>query len=107
MKLILGATLLVAVNFNLFGQASPHSLGRLDSLYNLHFQLTSVIQHKNAIHAPYTGLNSLTPEKENAMTLTTTIFFGVKLWKNAAFYINPEIAGGSGISSARGIAGFT
>jgi hypothetical protein len=35
------------------------------------------------------------------------LFLGRKLWKNATLYFNPEIAGGSGISSAKGIAGFT
>jgi high affinity Mn2+ porin len=82
-----------------------------DSLQNLntnfHFQLTTVTQHKYSIHMPYTGENSLTGPSENATTLTATIFWGMKLWKNAAVYINPEVAGGSGISSARGIAGFT
>jgi high affinity Mn2+ porin len=82
-----------------------------DSLQNLntnfHFQLTTVTQHKYSIHMPYTGDNSLTGPSENATTLTATIFWGMKLWKNAAVYINPEIAGGSGISSAHGIAGFT
>jgi high affinity Mn2+ porin len=49
----------------------------------------------------------LTGPAENATTLTSTIFLGVRLWKNASFYINPEIAGGSGISGAHGIADFT
>ncbi len=82
-----------------------------DSLQNLntnfHFQLTTVTQHKFEISAPYTGSNSLIGPAESATTLTSTIFWGHKLWKNAAIYINPEIAGGSGISSAHGIAGFT
>lgn len=74
---------------------------------NFHFQLTTVTQHKFAMHAPYTGANSLTGNKEDASTLTATIFWGQKLWKNAAVYINPEVAGGSGVSGAHGIAGFT
>jgi high affinity Mn2+ porin len=82
-----------------------------DSLQNLnsnfHFQLTTVTQHKAKINAPYTGLKSLTGPAESATTLTGTIFWGSKLWKHAALYINPEVAGGSGVSSAQGIAGFT
>ena len=82
-----------------------------DSLQNLnsnfHFQLTTVTQHKFAMHAPYTGITSLTPNAEAASTLTATIFWGIKLWKNAAIYINPEVAGGSGLSGAHGIAGFS
>lgn len=82
-----------------------------DSLQNLntnfHFQLTTVSQYKFNMHAPYTGANSLTSDAEHATTLTSTIFWGAKLWKKAALYINPEVAGGAGISGAHGIAGFT
>lgn len=74
---------------------------------NFHFQLTTISQQKFAIYAPYTGPNSLLPENELATTLTATIFWGTRLWKGGELYINPEIAGGSGISSAKGIAGFT
>jgi high affinity Mn2+ porin len=75
--------------------------------HNLHFQLTTVTQHKYPFTAPYTGTNSLTGKRETQSTMTATIFFGLKLWKNSALYFNPEIAGGSGVSSARGIADFT
>lgn len=51
--------------------------------------------------------NSLIPNEDVAMTLTSTFFWGVQLGKWGEFYVNPEIAGGSGISSARGIGGFT
>lgn len=82
-----------------------------DSLQNLnsnfHFQLTTVTQHKFKMNAPYTGEKSLIGPAESATTLTSTLFWGTKLWKGAAIYVNPEIAGGSGISSAQGIAGFT
>ncbi|MEO7992683.1 MAG: carbohydrate porin, partial [Chryseolinea sp.] len=74
---------------------------------NFHFQLTTVTQHKFDMPAPYTGTNSLTKPSETQTTLTATIFLGIKLWKNASVYVNPEIAGGSGISSAHGIADFT
>jgi high affinity Mn2+ porin len=74
---------------------------------NFHFQLTTVTQYKPTLTSPYFGTNSLIDKEESASTLTATIFWGTRLWKGAALYINPEIAGGSGISSARGIAAFT
>ena len=74
---------------------------------NFHFQLTTVSQRKLAMQAPYTGTNSLSKEDETATTLTSTIFWGTRLWRGAEFHVNPEIAGGAGISSAKGIAGFT
>ncbi len=74
---------------------------------NFHFQLTSVTQYKFPLAARYTGANSLTTSDESASTLTAIIFWGSRLWKGAAIYINPEVAGGSGISSAKGVAAFT
>jgi len=74
---------------------------------NFHFQLTTVTQHKLKMSSPYAGANSLAGDPESALTLTATIFWGQKLWKNAAVYINPEVAGGAGVSGAHGIAGFT
>ncbi len=74
---------------------------------NFHFQLTSVTQYKFPLSAPYTGANSLTTIDESASTVTATIFWGTQLWKGAAIYINPEMSGGAGISSARGVAAFT
>ncbi|MFM9709765.1 hypothetical protein, partial [Streptomyces galilaeus] len=38
-------------------------------------------------------------------SLTSTLFLGRKLWKGAAFYFNPEVSGGNGLSFATGVAG--
>lgn len=76
--------------------------------WSYHFQLTAINQAHPLFPAKYSGNNSLSNESETKkLSLTTTLFAGRKLWKNAAFYFNPEIAGGSGISSAKGVAGFT
>ena len=34
------------------------------------------------------------------------MFLARRLWRGASGYLNPEVAGGSGLSSARGVAGF-
>jgi high affinity Mn2+ porin len=75
--------------------------------WSLHFQQTVIPQHKPKITAPYSGDNSLVDTSETQTSLTTTIFIGRRLWKGAAVFYNPELAGGSGLSQARGIAGFT
>ena len=76
--------------------------------WSYHFQLTAINQTHPSFNAKYSGNNSLSNEGESKkLSLTTTLFLGHKLWKNAALYFNPEIAGGSGISSAKGVAGFT
>ena len=72
-----------------------------------HFQLTTIYQYHGPFDAAYTGQNSLKPYAESATSLTSTLFAGVELWKGASLYINPEIAGGSGLSGVTGIAGFT
>ena len=102
-----GVILLLTISCGLMAQ----ELRVRDSTQNLnsnfHFQLTTVTQYKFKMSAPYTGTNSIINPDETATTVTATIFWGSKLWKGAALYINPEIAGGKGISSAKGIADFT
>lgn len=75
--------------------------------WSCHFQFTGIMQGHPAFNAPYSGQNSLSNEKESAFSVTSTLYLGRKLWKGASFYFNPEVAGGKGISSAVGIAGFT
>ncbi len=75
--------------------------------FNFHFQQTVITQYHPEFSAPYTGFNSLHPEEETQTSLTSTAFLGLRLWKGASFYFNPELAGGSGFSQARGIAGFS
>ena len=76
--------------------------------WSCHFQVTAINQTHPAFKAKYSGDNSLVNDAESKkLSLTTTLFLGRRLWKNASIYFNPEIAGGSGVSSAKGIAGFT
>ena len=75
--------------------------------YSLHMQETTVSQYRPKFNALYTGEHSQVPVEEWGTTITSTIFGGVKLWRNAQAFINPEIAGGHGLSSAFGIAAFT
>jgi len=75
--------------------------------WSTHFQMTVIDQSHAKIKSPYEGDNSLNKDAEEALSLTTTLYIGRQLWKGAALYFNPEVSGGSGVSSARGIAGFT
>ncbi len=80
---------------------------RFDSLekWSLHFQFTDIWQAHPSFNAKYTGQHSLSNKSESAMSLTSTLYLGRKLWKNAGLFFNPEIAGGSGLSSVFGMAG--
>lgn len=98
MKYIVLLLLIAFTQFSLFSQ---------NKNWSIHFQKTVIPQHKPKINAPYSGENSLVDTSETQTSLTTTIFLGRRLWKGAAIFYNPELAGGSGLSQARGIAGFT
>lgn len=92
--------LFTCFNFSLFAQEN-------DSLKNhwltIHAQATVINQFKPSFSAPYSGDNSLVTQKENKTSITSTFYLGSRLWKGASIYFNPEIAGGSGLSSALGI----
>lgn len=70
---------------------------------NVHFQTTYIYQYKPAFSASYSGPNSLLNTEEKQNSITATLFLGARLWKGAEVYIDPEIAGGSGLSGAFGI----
>ncbi|MEN2403055.1 carbohydrate porin [Flavobacterium sp. MC2016-06] len=74
--------------------------------YSLKFQLTSIYQYQPAFHSPYSGTNSLIPTEEKALSLTSTLFLDVPLWKGATATFNPEMSGGEGLSQAKGLGGF-
>lgn len=74
---------------------------------SFHFQQTSVYQWHYGFAEKYHSDYSLSNHSEDALSLTSTIFVAAKLWKGATLVFNPELAGGIGLSSARGIAGFT
>ncbi|RYF77619.1 MAG: hypothetical protein EOO39_03480, partial [Cytophagaceae bacterium] len=89
--------------------------------WSLHYQFTTIAQgHTSFRGAGYVGRNTLSPQPDTALSVTTTLFVGRKLWKGAAIYANPEIAGGVGLghrdaaepynsglyTAAVGIAGF-
>jgi high affinity Mn2+ porin len=74
--------------------------------WSVHFQLTVINQRHTAFKALYSGANSLADSVEPpATSVTSTLFFGRKLWKGAAFYLDPELSGGAGLSYALGVAG--
>ncbi len=75
--------------------------------WSYHFQITAIKQGHPSFKALYSGQNSLINKGEKALlSLTSTIYLGRRLWKGAAIYSDGEIAGGSGISSTKGVAGF-
>jgi hypothetical protein len=66
--------------------------------WNLFYQATSIGQYHGTFHSPYQGPNSLEDVAERDVSLTTTLFLGLRLDQNTQLYFNPEIAGGRGFS---------
>src|ERR1039457_4835863 len=72
--------------------------------WNLFYQATSIGQYHGTFHSPYSGPFSLQDYMERDASLTTTLFFGLRLEKNTVLYFDPEIAGGRGFSGVDGLA---
>ena len=72
--------------------------------WNLSYQATSIGQYHGTFPAAYSGPFSLQNYPERDVSLTTTLFFGLRLEKNTSLYFDPEIAGGRGFSNVNGIA---
>jgi len=75
--------------------------------FSIHAQATVITQYKPAFYAKYSGTNSLQPQEETQRSITSTLFLGAKLWHGASIFINPEVAGGSGLSGSYGVAAST
>lgn len=72
--------------------------------WNLFYQATSIGQYHGTFRSPYSGPFSLQSYLERDASVTTTLFFGVRLHKNTTLYFDPEIAGGKGFSGVNGLA---
>lgn len=72
--------------------------------WNLFWQATSIAQYHGTFASPYNGPFSLQDYPERDVSLTTTLFFGLRLDQNTQIYFNPEIAGGRGFSGVNGLA---
>ncbi|HYW48934.1 MAG TPA: carbohydrate porin [Bryobacteraceae bacterium] len=75
-----------------------------DELWNLRYQATSIGQYHPGFSSPYSGAFSLAGHPEAEASLTTTLFFGLRLFRDTQFYFDPEIAGGRGFSGTNGLA---
>jgi hypothetical protein len=72
--------------------------------WNLYYQATSIGQYHGVFNSPYEGPFSLHNTPERDVSLTSTLFLGLRLAKNTQLYFDPEIAGGRGFSGVNGLA---
>ncbi len=99
--------LLISLFFVTFSTRAQQVDSTKEEKFSCHFQATVITQYKPGFQAKYSGPNSLSPKEETQSTITSTLYAGAKLWKGASVYLNPEISGGSGLSSTLGVADAT
>jgi high affinity Mn2+ porin len=93
---------LILLAFSVWAQDPPGP----PETWNLYWQATSIGQTHPAFSSPYSGPFSLLGHPEAEVSLTSTLFFGWRPFRNTQFYFDPEIAGGRGFSGTNGVANF-
>jgi high affinity Mn2+ porin len=73
---------------------------------NFHAQTTFLEQAYPTFRSPYEGTNSLPGTGAGRETFDATLYAGVRLWRGAELWINPEIDQGLGLAQTHGVAGF-
>ncbi len=70
-------------------------------------QANFIFQAHGDFPALYSGANSLHPYGETAISRVITLYLGYEITKNTEIIVDPEEAGGHGLSEALGLAGET
>ncbi len=102
--ILIGALFFVAPLLCIAQDAAPASP---PENWNVFYQATSIGDHHGTFRSLYSGPFSLQDRPEYDVSLTSTLFLGLRLARNNQFYINPEIAGGRGFSGVNGLANAT
>jgi high affinity Mn2+ porin len=79
---------------------------RAPGTWELHGQTTFIYQGYPAFAASYDGPNSLPFVGQGRETWTVSAFLGMRLWRGAEFYYNPELLQGFGVANTTGAAGY-
>jgi hypothetical protein len=75
--------------------------------WNAHVQATYVWQAKPAFDAAYSGPASLVPWRETGYSFSATAAFGIRPWRGAELYFDPEVVQGKAMSGLHGLGGMT
>src|SRR5271157_1295711 len=82
--------LLALLPFCLLAQSSDASAPDPSENWNLYYQATSIGQHHGTFNSPYEGPLSLRNYPERDVSLTTTLFLGLRLGEGTQLYFDPE-----------------
>ncbi|MDP9096888.1 MAG: carbohydrate porin [Pseudomonadota bacterium] len=78
----------------------------LPETWAVHGQITNVTQWHGRFNSPYRGTNSLQSDGRTEETTDITVYAGLRLWKGAELWLNPEVDQGFGLDNTVGMAGF-
>ena len=102
----------VGVNYRFANDAPPAPMlvkapgtPDLDNV-NFHAQ-TTFLEQAYPVLLTYEGQQSLPGGGQGRETWDATLYAGVRLWKGAELWVNPEIDQGFGLANTLGVAGFT
>ena len=70
-------------------------------------QVNVISQAQPGFHSPYAGTNSFLPDDHSQTSYVATVYGAYELTPNFAVMVSGESAGGGGLSTALGLAGFT
>jgi high affinity Mn2+ porin len=75
-------------------------------ILNFHGQFTFTWQGYPAIRSAFASTNSLPAGGQGRETIDATLATGLRLWRGAEFWADPEIDQGHGLGDTHGVAGF-
>jgi high affinity Mn2+ porin len=86
--------------------AAPPQDAAASQNWAIHGQSTVIDQANLAFFSPYAGTNSLPGSANGRETLNITLIAGLRPWRGAEIWIDPEIDQGFGLHNTTGMAGF-
>ena len=84
---------------------SGSEISKPEESVSIHGQSTYIWQYKPAFSAAYTGSKSLLPSAEHGYSWSATISVGLRLWKGASVFLDPELIQGVAFSDSQGLGG--
>src|SRR5580700_6429994 len=89
----------------LVASADPDAAPPKTETFAVHGQTTLIAQGAAPFRSPYRGPNSL-PPNVGRETFDITLYFGLRLWKGAEVWVDPELNQGFSVGNTEGVAGF-
>jgi hypothetical protein len=103
-----GALAVVALLASTARADDTYLLDHPDARWWVSGQANSILQVQPGFHSPYEGTNSFRPDDHAQISFVATVFAGFEVVPDrTAIIVAGESAGGGGLSTALGLAGFT